>query len=400
MNELERIIRERVHRQGKITFAEFMEMALYYPGLGYYTSGKSRVGADGDFFTSPATHPVFAALITLQLEQMWHMLGNPGDFTVVEMGAGKGLLARDIVSYAENFLPDFSKALRYVARERSVVSVVKGEKLASSPQVAGCVLSNELLDALPTHLVMMENGRLREIYVSLDDDRFVEVTDVPSSSQLEARLNAEGTVIPEGCRTEINLDIERWMADVDSTLERGYVLIIDYGYAARELYAPGRSRGTLMTYYRHTPAESPYIRIGEQDITSHVDFTTASLAGEKRGWNTLTLISQRQFLVNLGFNVFLEAIARRGLGYQEYLANRYSMLELVRREGMGDFRVLIQSKGMADVPLYATQSDSDLKDRLQRNMGTIKVPLLTSEHIGLLSGKYPDEGQYPVDSFH
>lgn len=161
-------IRERISREGRITFADFMEMALYYPGLGYYASGQERVGAEGDFYTSTATHPVFAALTTIQLEQMWHVLGRPCDFTVVEEGAGKGLLARDILAYLPNLRSDLTDSLTYVSLERGRPSLrwragagfeeVSPEEALPPGGIVGCFLSNELLDALPTHRVVKRGG--------------------------------------------------------------------------------------------------------------------------------------------------------------------------------------------------------------------------------------------------
>ena len=358
MKELREIIKERILEQGRITFAEFMEMALYYPELGYYTSSRQRVGAEGDFFTSPATHPVFAALISRQLEQMWQFLDCPSSFTIVEMGAGKGLLARDILAYLPYLSPHFARSVNYITTERNKVSVLRGAVKDLPPQgITGCFLSNELPDALPTHRVIVRGGRLQEIYVTVADDNFVEAIDNPSAPQLEAQLSKEGITLPEGYRTEVNLNTTNWMEEVAAGLDKGFVITIDYGYPAGELYAPERHQGTLMTYYKHTCAGNPYVRIGSQDITTHVDFTTAILAGEKKGLRCTALLGQREFLLNLGLDIFLEALTEKALSYQEYLANRFAMLELIRESGMGGFKVLIQSKGIAATPLYGITPD-------------------------------------------
>lgn len=386
-NELGEILKERIRKQGRITFADFMETALYYPELGYYTSSRERVGAGDDFFTSPATHPVFAALISIQLEQMWHLLGCPADFTVVEMGAGKGLLAQDILGYLPRLSPRLAETMKYITTERDKVSVIKGNAETPPKNITGCFLSNELLDALPAHRIMAQDGRIKEIYVTVRNYNFVEVIDDPSTPRLEEQLSQEGIALPEGYRTEVNLNIAPWMEQVAASLKKGFVITIDYGYAAEELYAPARNRGTLMTYYRHNCGSDPYIRIGTQDITTHVDFTAAILAGERRGLDLVALTGQRQFLLNLGIDAFLKALAEKGLSYQEYLANRYSMLELVREEGMGNFKVLIQSKGIATAPLYGIDPDNEKRKTLDSK--PLEVPLLRKEHVPLLAAKYP-----------
>ena len=392
MSVIEDIVRSRIREKGRVTFAEFMEMALYYPGLGYYTSGQTRVGAAGDFFTSPDTHPVFAALIALQLEQMWHLLGEPAPFTVVEMGAGKGLLARDIISYLPHLSPGFADSLAYVAKERENVSVLKGDLSDSWPpkRVTGCFLSNELLDAFPVHRVAMQGGRLQEVYITVEGDSFVEVFGEPSTPLLAERLSREGIVLADGAVTEVNLGIDPWMRDVADGLDRGFVVTIDYGYPAKELYAPGRGRGTLMTYYRHACGSDPYVRVGTQDITAHVDFTAEVRSGEERGLRCEALVSQRDFLLNLGHSVFVEALARKPLGQQAQMANRMSILELVREEGMGGFRVLVQSKGVEPgLPLRGVTPDVEWKRALRTRRDTLPVPLLDAAHMPLLQGKYP-----------
>ncbi|MBI2909171.1 MAG: SAM-dependent methyltransferase [Chloroflexi bacterium] len=397
MAGVEDVIREHISREGRITFADFMEMALYYPGVGYYTSGRERVGAEGDFYTSPATHPVFAALIALQIEQMWQVLGRPPDFNVVEMGAGKGLLAKDILAYLPSLRSELVHSLTYVSLERAkpALRARQGEAFEPVPEAeatpggaVGCFLSNELLDALPVHRVAMRRGRLREAYVTLRDGRFTEVLDRPSTPLLGQRLAVEGIKLPEGCITEVNLGISPWMDGVAAKLERGFVLTIDYGYPAEELYSLERSSGTLVTYYRHTYGQDPYIRIGSQDITTHVDFTAAMMAGAKRGLSTLGLTTQRQFLLNLGFNRFMDALAGKGLDYTEYLANRMAMQELVRPEGIGGFKILVQGTGVAAAPLYAL-TPADPQDFLPFKNGDLPVPLLKPEHIPLMRAKYP-----------
>ncbi len=407
MGELSYRIKQRISERGRITFAEFMEMALYYPDLGYYTSLRERVGARGDFYTSPATHPIFGALISIQLEQLWYRLGQPARFTVVEMGAGKGLLAHDILAYSRCLSSSFAGSLEYIALERGRPKVIyrmqrghielsrMAPQRSESPEnVTGCVLSNELLDAFPAYKVTMKNGALKEIYVALKGDELVEFIDEPSTPLLEQKLEEEGIVLTEGYCTEVNLNIGPWIDDVARILNKGFVLTVDYGYLAGELYCSRRNRGTLMSYYKHTCQDNPYVCIGEQDITSHVDFTSVIKSGYKAGLCSVRLTSQEEFLLNLGLRAFIEAMNRKRLDYQEYLANRFAMLELVRPEGMGNFKVLIQGKGTDVMSLYGFIINNEKMRELKARSDELNVPLLTREHVPLLAAKYPQYYYY------
>ncbi|MFH1650849.1 MAG: SAM-dependent methyltransferase [Chloroflexota bacterium] len=385
------MIREQITRRGRITFAEYMELALYSPELGYYTSAHPVIAAEGDFFTSPVTHPVFAALLTRQLEQMWRLLGRPADFQIIETGAGNRLLARDITGYLPRLSPAFSRAARYftVERERVTAYSEELEKPAALPDdVCGCFLSNELLDALPTHRVVMRDGALREAYVILNNGEFAETWDEPSTPALADYLAGENITLAEGQQAEINLNIGPYFEDIARRLRRGYVITIDYGYPAAELYTAERRSGTLMTYYHHMPGGNPYAHIGAQDITSHVDFTAAVLSGERHGLNCRVLLTQREFLLNLGFHEYIDGLAGMGLSNPEYLANRYAMLELVREEGMGGFRVLLQSREAPAIPLYGKVPEKKSQTR-KAAKSSLPVPLLDREHLPLFLGKYP-----------
>jgi len=405
VSELQKKIKGHIAAQGRVTFADFMEMALYEPGLGYYTSSRQPVGYEGDFYTSPATHPLFAALIAIQLEQMWQLLGCPPNFTVVEMGAGKGMLAHDILSYLPHLSEHFAQSISYTTTERESLAVLQGALPPSASArrakylpvrgITGCVLSNELLDAFPTHKVVMRNGLLQEVYVALEGEDFAEVAGELSTPLLEEQLSQEGITLPEGYCTEINLSIAPWMEEVADSLEKGFVITIDYGYLAWDLYAPERHQGTFMTYYKHTSGSDPYVRIGEQDMTSHIDFTAAILAGEKKKLRFEALVSQRDFLLNLGFDIFLQALAGKGLSYQDHLANRFSMLELIREVGMGNFKVLIQSRGVAAARLYGIVPDNEGKKVLQANEKALDIPLLQEDHMPLFQVKYPYYADIP-----
>ena len=395
MSIAEEVLRRRIREKGRITFAEFMEVALYGPG-GYYTQGEP-VGRRGDFYTSPSAHPAFGALIALQLEQMWRLLGAPERFHVVEPGAGDGLLARDILTFARRLEPGFAGALHYIALDRRPLSpadIPGGLAWIRSVDIplrhiVGCVLSNELVDSLPVHRVAMQRGELREVYVTLDGDRLVEVLAEPSIPRIAAQLTSEGVRLEEGWQGEVSLAAASWMEEVARSLSRGYVMTIDYGDPAERLYSPERRQGTVMSYCRHTPQSDPYARVGRQDITAHANFTTLARAGARGGLGPVALLTQREFLRNLGMELFIEALSRQPRGQREHQANLMAMRELVKPEGLGGFRVLVQGKKAPESGLACLEQDASFRDTLSRRLVTLPVPLLGQSHLDLMAARYP-----------
>ena len=388
-NALEPLLRDRIARKGRLTFAEFMALALYHPVGGYYTT-PGRVGEGGDFFTGPTAHPAFGALLCVQLWRMWRSFGCPSRFTAVELGAGDGLLARDVCGYAERLSPPFAAALRYVAIERRSPGGPARERERIHPivsdgvplrGVAGCFIANELVDALPVHRFSVVKGELREIYVALDaGGRFVDEPGEPSTPAIAQRLAERGLRLPDGFRGEMCLELRPWMESVASALDAGYLLTIDYGFTSEELYSPDRAGGALQTYYRHTGGGSPYARIGEQDITAHVDFTTLMAEGERAGFATLGFGTQAGYLRSLGFGQMLERLRRMELGDAERNANRMGMLELVKAGGLGDFRVLLQRRG---------ETAASMGQLAHEPPAPLEPPLLGPEHARLMAGRYP-----------
>ena len=275
-----------------------MDLALYWPNGGYYR-GPSPTGATGDFYTAPGAHPAFGALLCLQLYQMWRLLNCPNPFWVVEAGAGNAILSRDIVNFAPSLPHEFHCSLQYlcldtsptIAYDGAGVQPIATDRLPLSG-IVGCILSNELLDAFPVHMVEKRDGRLLEVYVTLRDDKFVENLDEPSTPALQRRLDALDVKLADGQRAEINLAMTSWLADAARSLNRGYLLTIDYGRKASELYSPSRFRGTLTTFYRHTQTDNPYVHVGRQDITAQVDFTTLQRLGKKFGLTNLAYLTQ------------------------------------------------------------------------------------------------------------
>ena len=381
----ERAIRRNIARHGPITFAEYMTRALYGPG-GYYT--RNAVG--NDYYTSPQIHPAFGALLAIQLFQFWRLLGRPDPFHVIEPGAGDGLLGSDIVS-ASGYLPEgFGDALRYIvvdlySRDLHNRAPAPDKVLADAlrlplRRVTGCIISNELLDALPVHRVRIVGGKLGELYVGIGSDvadgyegHLVEIAGDPSTPELEQRLKDIGVNLSEGQTAEICLQFDDWSASVAAALDRGFVLTIDYGRSARDLYDPvQRPHGTLVTYRSHRQTDTPLVDPGRQDITTQVDFTSLTFAGERAGLTNVGSVSQGRFLTRLGLQIMRRNGAPPDGGTsgwitipidpegtlpdtlaESFLTQRddardwlTGLTHLARPGGLGDFRVLVQAKGL------------------------------------------------------
>jgi SAM-dependent MidA family methyltransferase len=364
--------------QGRITFAEYMDLALYHPEYGYYSSNAVKIGfKDGDFFTSPSLGTDFGELLAAQFVQMWEILGRPVPFSVVEMGAGQGILALHILTYLHLHHPDLFEALEYVIVEKSPGLrqeqqqclqnfPVRWCNLADIPTdaITGCFFSNELVDALPVHQFILEAGEVQEVYVTTGDEGdtlFGEVTGEVSTPRLKEYFNLVGidlapTVYEDGYRSEINLAALDWLSIVADRLQRGYVLTIDYGYPAHRYYNPRRSQGTLQCYYQHRYHNNPYINIGQQDITAHVDFTALDRWGEQCGLENLGFIQQGLFLMALGLGDRIAAISDQKLPLAQLLQRRAALHQLIDPTELGGFGVLVQSKG-----LHKVESSQPLK---------------------------------------
>jgi len=371
---LRAIILERIRERGRITFAEFMTACLYEPGLGYYTSPGRKVGAEGDFYTSSNVHAVFGRLITRELCRMWEVMEKPAGFAVVEVGAGNGRLARDILDTAEEINREFYGALTYRLIEmepslqeaqRNLLAPHGAKAVWSYPadlaegrlSFTGCLLSNELIDSFPVHVVEMTAAGLREVYVTAADTEMGEELGPLSTPELADYFRDLGLALHQGQRAEVNLAALRWLSTVTRAVERGFVMTIDYGYPAAELYAPMRKNGTLLCYYRHTVEENPYVRAGMQDITSHVDFTSLMRRGEELGLATVWFGEQYRFLLGAGMMEELMALEARAVSEEERLKGRLSLKKLILPDGgMGDtFRVLIQAKGVPSPRLLCVE---------------------------------------------
>lgn len=376
----QRRIREQIESDGPITFAEFMDEALYGDG-GYYTRPR-RISPDGDYFTSPSSHPAFGGLIAVQLRNFWELLGQPDVFDAVELGSGDGTLARDVVDYARLLGGGFSEALRYTEFDRST-----SDPVGLPAGITGCVLSNELLDAFPVHRFVINGGEVLELYVRVEDGVLVESVGPVSSPEIAERVAPFISDLPDGYHGEVNLGLGAWADRVAGILGRGYVLTIDYGEMAKELYRPGRTEGSLRAYYRHTLSQNPFQHVGDQDLTAHVDFSAVDAELATTGFDALGTTTQTAFLDRLGIRSLLAHLPGLGLPASEVDRNRMPMLWLARPDGLGRFKVAFHSRGVEG------RSPIGLESRGSGHDSLLLPPVLLARddgHFDLVGGTYPE----------
>lgn len=346
-----------------------MQICLYHPEYGYYLQGRERTGVEGDYFTSPDLHPIFARLIGRQAAEMWEILARPARFTWVEMGAGRGWFARDFLNWVKNTRPDLWAALDYAAvepgpkqRER-VLERVEDEScrqrlrvvtsLEELEPLTGCFFSNELVDAFPVSVVTRAGGRLKEVYVAAEGDWLREKSGPISESAVAATVARYAQELEEGHRVEVCLTAARWIRSVAEKLARGFVITIDYGDLAHRLYTSERPRGTLLAYHRHRASEDFYSAPGEHDLTAHVNFTALMDAGREAGLDLAGFTTQERFLMGLGEESQFSDLYEEGQSEAERLQARLSLKRLIYPgelggpAGMGGiFKVLIQYRGV------------------------------------------------------
>ena len=389
ISKLTRVIQDRIKRDGPITFAEFMDAALYSPFGGYY----SRQGVErttDDYFTSPHAHPSFGALLAIQLQEMYKAMGDPAPFTVLEQGAGDGVLARDVLAYAQRLDAKFYSRLEYLIFDRGQTpnSGSQSKTSASIPykNITGCLLSNELLDALAVHRFVIRGGRIMELRVGLTDDRFVDIEVVPENNIIQDRISPFLDRLPEGYRGEVNVGIGGWADDVAQALTRGFVLTIDYGYESHQLYSPKRSTGSLRTYRDHMANDDAYDLPGSRDITAHVDFTAYSREMQRAGFSKIGTTKQDKFLTRLGLRTMIRGLRTRRLSQAALNANRMSMLELIRPGGLGEFVVVAHSKGIETNQLQGFDDNACVPPDFK-----LPVPILNNSHaaLPLMAAKHP-----------
>ena len=361
-----------IEARGPIPFARFMELCLYHPVLGYYTRGLGG-GGGRDYLTSSGIHRAFGHLLARQVEEMWRRAGRPDPYYFVEFGPGEGYFALDFLQEAARS-GGFAKSLCYVMVEPSPVLAERQRSRLAGPastavhwlgeqdldrraKFPGCLFANEVLDAFPVHRVMGTPEGPLEIHVAVRAGRTQEILAPLSSEAVGRFLSESGIVLEDGQEIDLNLAAPCWVSWAVGLLRRGYLIVVDYGHEAPELYAPRRRRGTLLAYHRHRINEDFLERPGEQDLTAHVDFTAIGRAAEAAGARRLGLTTQACFLLALGALDFVQdpATAAAGEGHEpagrllDTLKDREALKELILPGRMGD-RFQVQMLGVGDVP--------------------------------------------------
>jgi SAM-dependent MidA family methyltransferase len=378
---LRQTIEQEIRNSGPIPFSRYMEICLYHPELGYYSRSAAQFGKAGDFYTSSDVHAVFGRLLGRQFDEMWRALDRPAQIEIREVGPGRGLFAQDVLDWSEKKFPDFFAALCYVLIERSPalreqikrtldrhlnsgkVHLTDPQELgmsqrfgvaqrfsaankslegsgASVPEVPQLLFANEFFDALPVEIVSQK----RSLRIDTHDGRFIETWAPASAKELE--FLDRYSIHPEENdeRLEIPLAAQNAANEVFTQVDRGFAIIIDYGYTRAEQLA-GRHRGTLKAIRQHSVSANPYEAPGEQDITADVNFTALAAAAEKQGMRAHKLVTQSQFLLGIGeANQFADAFEDCRLP-QERAKVALRLKHLVTPAGMGEsFHVLIASK--------------------------------------------------------
>jgi len=356
--KLTEFIRDEIKSTGPISFARFMEFALYHPEWGYYCSPREKIGPKGDYYTSLSVHPIFATLLGKQVLQMILAIQcNDEKITLIEFGAGEGTLCLGILDYLQKQAPEIFSRVTYIIIEKSLSFQARQKErlfpayannvlwMDNMPQnQIGIVLSNEFVDALPVHRMRGE----KEVYVDWENGTFRERLEGPSSPDLVSYFDRLGIKINEQFDYEINLAALDWMREVGQSLKKGFVLTVDYGYPSGQLVTPARKRGTLLCYYKHTVCEDPYQHIGEQDMTSHIDFTSLANVGESVGLHVSGFTDQTHFLMGLGIAQEMQGAADQMEESEVARKNFVAMKQLMAPDRMGKtFKILIQEKSAA-----------------------------------------------------
>lgn len=324
---------QKIKGHGSLPFYEFMETALYDPAQGYYAKSEEQVGRDGDFFTSVSVGPLFGQLLARRFLKWWEEHGQPEVWRILELGAHDGKLAADILSTILKLSPPAWKSLEYaIAEPLALLRQAQSKRLenlasqllirpsleeVSSTRLPGIAFSNEVLDALPFHLVRMTADGWKELHVASSEDEFTFLPrSIPPESELATKLQTLGTNFPENYQTELRTNFPAFLQSVSQCLSNGFFLFIDYGFAAPEYYDTHRTTGTLRTFSKHTAAENPLDRPGEIDITAHVDFTDLARAAAAINYQPAKFTNQGSYLTHLAKPLILDG----GLADQKSIA--------------------------------------------------------------------------------
>jgi SAM-dependent MidA family methyltransferase len=322
-------LEHRIRENGPLSFRDYMDAVLYHPDFGYYTS-STRIGREGDFYTSSDLDPILGKLLANYFAQLAEGIDN---FAVLELGAGKGLLARDILRHRRFRYQILERSSGMRSHQKSVLSSFDVEWLDDLPtEFSGCVFSNEFFDALPVHRFIGRAGGVKEIFVTEHLQESERDPGIPIDFSL-----ADGQI------ADINVEARLWIRRIAQSLRGGYHVAIDYGYLRDQFFS--QARGTLMCYWRHQAHENPYINVGDQDITAHVNFSDLIDEGNAAGLDLVRFSSQKDFLVDLGILHEIQQLAYAGTA--ESMQRLLRMKNLIVPDRMGErFKVLVQEKNL------------------------------------------------------
>ncbi|NIP31817.1 MAG: hypothetical protein GTO02_20125 [Candidatus Dadabacteria bacterium] len=372
MKNLNDIINSEINRNGPISFKRFTELALYHKEFGYYSSGKTKIGKDGDFYTSPCVHSGFGEVICNFIVKSYKTFKLSG-FNIIELGAGKGYLALDILNNLHDKYPKIYNDINYKILEVNKSYIEEGKKLLKphstrikyynslkslkNKKIKGVVISNEFFDSFPFHRLKFSNNEYYEAFVVSKKNNFDDIYLPLKNRQLATYIKDLDIKFEEGQEFEINLEARNWLDTINFILEKGLVLTIDYGYLADELYAPHRNRGTYKCFYKHNLNSKPYTNIGEQDITADVNFSDLIEYGSQIGLSTLKYTTQGQFLIDWGILKILEKYTDI-----KHEKERLALKNLFMPNLMGNrFKVLIQSKKIKSEELENFYENGEIK---------------------------------------
>jgi SAM-dependent MidA family methyltransferase len=353
-SELVQVIRDEIARLGRISCARFIELALYHPGLGYYSQERLRVGRKGDFITNVSVGRLFGEILADQIVELWELVDRPSEFTIVEAGAETGDLALDLLSRLAQVgsgvtwsyvIAEPNEGKREQQQQKLTGNSVRWVKrLAELDRITGIILGNELLDAIPARIVEFSEDQWREVCVALEGSTFKFGSEPIKDPRVIARIAKIPLPLPQPYRTEVNLAATDWISDAAKTLQRGFILMIDYGYSRSDYYSPLRTQGTLALYRNQQRRKNIFEEIGQTDITTHVEFTAIAEAGLEAGCQLTGFTDQHHFMVGAGESRMRSFESGEGGKDRDRFLRAYKTLMHPEMMGLA-FKYLLMGKG-------------------------------------------------------
>ena len=372
MRTLSDIVKREIEDRGGISFRRFVELSLFHPRFGYYSSGRAAIGKGGDFYTAPSVHRSFGETLSRFAAASRELLGEER-LRILEFGASGGGLALDILEALRRDCPDVYGGIDYAMVETSSPAVGEARRRLEEHGgrvrwvddvreigpggFRGVVVANEFLDSLPFHRLRHDGEGMKEVFLGTRGGELEEIlADIEDGDVREFSERYFGEYA-EGEEAEARPLSAAWLGEVGSVLDKGFVLVVDYGFLAPELYSRGRRKGTFRCFYRHELCDDPYARPGEQDITADVNFSELIRAGNALGLDVVRYATQGQFLADWGILDILEKY-----GGPENQADRLAVKTLIMPEFMGSrFKALVLAKGFSKEELSEFYADAPIR---------------------------------------